>query len=462
MCDSFVALPTATASGNLIFAKNSDREPNEAQGIVRVGRREPTETRVRCTYIEVPQVRQTAAVILSKPFWMWGAEMGVNEHGVAIGNEAVFTKVKVRKKNDGLTGMDLLRLALERARTAENALELITELLTEFGQDACGGYRDRNFFYHNSFLIADPTSAWVLETAGREWVAERVRGIRGISNGLTIGETHDLISPNAVEFARKNRWLKRGEPFDFAKVYSDPFMTRLSACAVRRGSTERGAKGGGLTVANAIGLLSSHHAGDGFAPHRASTKDVCMHATGLLCPNQTTGSMVAELRANGPSTVWLTGTSLPALSVFKPVFTTGNFLHDFTEPGATPDASFWWQSERLFRRGATQYGAIFELINADRQRLQRDFLEKEAALLRRPSVGSEALDDLSAFAFFEHFNELQIALEKAALLPRRPEAFAPLYRLYWWNQNRQVGWSCNPTAIPRRKLATFAPGLTTG
>lgn len=441
MCDTFVALPSATASGNLIFAKNSDREPNEAQGIVRFARREPDEKRVRCTYVEVPQVRETAAVILSKPFWMWGAEMGVNEHGVAIGNEAVFTKVEFRKKNDGLTGMDLLRLALERTNTAETALETITELLAEFGQDACGGYRDRSFFYHNSFLIADPTSAWVLETAGREWVAERVRGVRSISNGLTIGETHDLISPNAIEFARKSGWFRRGETFNFAKVYANPFMTRMSACAVRRVSTEHGAKGGGLMVQAAIDILSSHHDGDAFAPHRASTRDVCMHATGLLCPNQTTGSMVAELRVNQPSTVWLTGTSLPALSVFKPVFTTGNFLHEFTEPGAAPDASFWWQAERLFRRAATQYGALFELVKADRQRLQTDFLESEKALLRRPSVGSEALDELSSDAFFEHYNEIQIALEKAALLPRRAEAFAPLYQLYWWWQNRRVGLS---------------------
>jgi dipeptidase len=439
MCDTFVALPSATASGNLLFAKNSDREPNEAQGIVRLPRREPTEKRVRCTYIEVPQVRETTAVILSKPFWMWGAEMGVNEHGVAIGNEAVFTKVKFRKKNDGLTGMDLLRLALERARTAETALETITDLLADFGQDACGGYRDRNFFYHNSFLLADPTSAWVLETAGREWVAERVRGVRSISNGLTIGETYDLISPHAIEFARKKGWSKRGQPFDFAKAYSAPFMTRMSACAVRRGSTERGAKGGGLTVQGAIDILSSHHDGEGFAPHRASTKDVCMHATGLLCPNQTTGSMVAELRVGKPGTVWLTGTSLPALSVFKPVFTTGAFLSDFTEPGPSPDASFWWQAERLFRRTATQYRVIHDLVQPDRQRLQTDLLQKEAALFRHPSVGNEALDALSSHAFFEHYNELQIALEKAALLPDRADAFAPLYRLYWWGQNRRVG-----------------------
>ena len=149
-CDTMVATSDVTADGVTIFAKNSDREPNEAHQVIYVPAADhPPDTNVRCTYIEVPQVSHTYAVLLAKPFWIWGAEMGVNEYGLAIGNEAVFTKEPYNKKG-GLTGMDLLRLALERARTAIEAVNVITDLLDKYGQGGNCGFQHR-FYYHNSF-----------------------------------------------------------------------------------------------------------------------------------------------------------------------------------------------------------------------------------------------------------------------------------------------------------------------
>ncbi|HEX9597113.1 MAG TPA: hypothetical protein VF982_09570, partial [Anaerolineales bacterium] len=92
MCDTMVALPNATADGSLLFAKNSDREPNEAHQLIQIPAADHSAgARVQCTYVDIPQVPHTYHVLLAKPFWIWGAEMGANEHGLVIGNEALFT-----------------------------------------------------------------------------------------------------------------------------------------------------------------------------------------------------------------------------------------------------------------------------------------------------------------------------------------------------------------------------------
>ncbi len=39
----------------------------------------PTGSQLKCTYISIPQAHHTYAVVLSKPTWMWGAEMGANQ-----------------------------------------------------------------------------------------------------------------------------------------------------------------------------------------------------------------------------------------------------------------------------------------------------------------------------------------------------------------------------------------------
>src|SRR6056297_709536 len=134
MCDTMVLVEP----GRVLFAKASDRDPNEAQLLAwHPAATHPAGTTVRCTHLDIPQVPRTHAVLLSRPFWMWGAEMGANEHGVTIGNEAVFTREPYAQV--GLTGMDLLRLALERATTAQEALDVIVGLLDEHGQGGgCG------------------------------------------------------------------------------------------------------------------------------------------------------------------------------------------------------------------------------------------------------------------------------------------------------------------------------------
>ena len=113
-----------------------------------------------------PQAAETWEVIGPRPYWLWGFEIGVNEWGVAIGNEAVHTREP--DEEVALIGMDLVRLGLERARTADEAVSVIGELVERYGQGGTG-HLDAERPYWSSFLVADGGGAWVLETSGTTW-----------------------------------------------------------------------------------------------------------------------------------------------------------------------------------------------------------------------------------------------------------------------------------------------------
>ena len=160
MCDTQVLLNDQ----GTYFAKNSDREPSEPHLVQRFDAVQgDSATKLRTTYLEIDQVPDRQAVILCKPNWIWGAEMGINAAGVMIGNEAIFSREVSREP--ALLGMDLVRLGLERADSAEQALQVIVDLLERYGQGGAAGFRDKGFCYDNSFIIADQRQAWVLETA---------------------------------------------------------------------------------------------------------------------------------------------------------------------------------------------------------------------------------------------------------------------------------------------------------
>ena len=140
MCDSIVVTREFTRNGITIFGKASDRAVNEPQPFVYIPAADHrTGETVNCTYIEVEQVPHTNAMILSKPSWIWGGEMGINEHDVCIGNEAIFSR-EMNSTCSALLGMDILRLALERSSTAREAVEVIGRLMERYGQGGNAGF----------------------------------------------------------------------------------------------------------------------------------------------------------------------------------------------------------------------------------------------------------------------------------------------------------------------------------
>jgi secernin len=401
MCDTLVSL---TPDG-VLFAKNSDRDTNEAQVLRwQAGERHEPGSRLQCTWSEIPQVETTYAVLLSRPWWMWGAEIGANEHGVVIGNEAVFTRgARDPRDKDApspLLGMDLVRLGLERAASAHEAVGVIVALLEEHGQGGSCSHEHPRFTYDNSFIVADPGGAVVLETAGRHWETENVTGPgRSISNGLTIA--------------------------GFAEKYADPVRGRVAACAVRRDRTEASA-GRAATPGDLMAALRDHGdtSGPMYSPVNGALSAPCAHAGGLVTATQSTASWVADLRGGSEPVHWVTGTSAPCTSVFKPVRVTQPLDVD---PAPMPTNRFdpayrWWRHERLHRLVLRDHPASLARFSAERDRL-------EAGWLADPPKGA------TAFEVADEAEERWLADLRAADLPDRRPAWL---RRQWRGNDRKA------------------------
>lgn len=430
MCDTVVALSDSTKMGVAVFGKNSDREPNEVQLVELVPRLEHDEDYVQCTYVKVPQAKATYSVLLSRPYWMWGAEMGVNEFGVAIGNEAVFTKLPRERK--GLLGMDMLRLALERSKTAEEALHCIIKLLEEYGQGGnCSA--TGKMYYHNSFIIADPREAWVLETAGRFWVAEKVKGVRSISNALSIEGKGELASKGVVEYAIERGWCKDDSDFNFARCYSDRFYTGVAKGRYRRRFTqEMLEKSRGSVGFNTVAeILRSHSFQEGYAPAKGSMKDICMHAGGITRPSQTAGSLIAVLYDKCPI-VWVTGTSSPCISIYKPFFIEGAAPE---AGGVYVEADYWWRHEKLHRLLLCSYPKYAPLISAEVKEVENSLIKKAVELRERYLNGE--VDYAQLVALTKQGLELGKSLDEKWLSQVKPgRCWNPMFRIYWNKVNK--------------------------
>ncbi|MCP3803638.1 C69 family dipeptidase [Allokutzneria sp. A3M-2-11 16] len=183
----------------------------------------------------IPQVPETARYITSNysEFAGFPAPLtngGLNEHGVAARDVWSPSRPEPVKQTPtpqrGPNYSDLSRIAMERARTAREAVEIVGGLIDRYGYTTYGG---------NSHLFADANEGWVLiEFAGGRglWAAQRLGPdeVRVSYPGYigafptTPGADH-LSSPNLVGYAVDRGWWRpdSGQPFDLRAVYGTPF-----------------------------------------------------------------------------------------------------------------------------------------------------------------------------------------------------------------------------------------------
>ena len=378
MCDTIVGTPTVTASRSMLFGKNSDRERNEAQQLQMSPRAEHGRgATVRLTYIEIDQAPLTYACLISRPFWMWGAEMGANEHGVVIGNEAMHSIIPAQRKR-ALTGMDLVRLALERAANAADAVQVIIELLERHGQGGDCGHLGR-FYYQNGFVVADPHEAYVVETVGRWWAVDRVDGVRALSNALSIGREPHATSAELRMHAQSKDWLDASGRFDFAARLIDQVRDAATfgqgRCA--RATSLLAPTVGRIGLDHIQAVLRDHGVeaeGDpDWSPSKTERRSICMHAAAGPRRSQTVASLTSDLTP-GRITQWVTGSAAPCLSLFKPLV----FGFDLPALGPPPTDRFardthWWRHEQLHRAALNDFPNALALIAEERDSLEAAF-----------------------------------------------------------------------------------------
>uniref|UniRef100_A0A8C4ZH66 Secernin-2 n=1 Tax=Gadus morhua TaxID=8049 RepID=A0A8C4ZH66_GADMO len=295
-CDCFVSLPPGSRDDHVIFGKNSDRPRDEVQEVVfyPAAAHPPGSS---CTYIQIPQAEHTHAVVLSRPAWLWGAEMGANDQGVCVGNEAVWTREPV-SDGEALLGMDLVRLGLERGASA----------WADHGQGGPCREAQEPFSYPTPTCWWTRTEAWVLETAGRLWVAQKVTaGVKNISNQLTIGTEISAEHPELRSVARSQGWWDGEGEFNFSQVFSPenpPARMELAKQRYRGGTALMKQHDGSVTAEVMMSILRDKPSG------------ICMDSGGFC----TTGSMVSVLpRDPGlPCIHFFTATPDPSRSIFKP------------------------------------------------------------------------------------------------------------------------------------------------
>jgi dipeptidase len=179
---------------------------------------------------KIHQVAHTYAVI--------GFQM--NEHQLAVAETTFTGREELWNHSKYLQYWHLMSLALERARTAREAIEVITSIVEQYGYGSEG----------ESFSLVDPNEAWILEMIGTGdggegaiWVARKIPDgmISAHANMARIGAfplddpENCLYSENVISFAVEKGYYdpKSGEPFLFNEVYNPSSPDRLKYCESR-------------------------------------------------------------------------------------------------------------------------------------------------------------------------------------------------------------------------------------
>ena len=267
--------------------------------------------------VKVPQARQTFAVLGIQPTGEWGFTHGVNEHKLAIG--VTQWQSRLPAEQAALSGHDLVRLALERGRSAHHAVEVLTDLLEHHAPDTTEG---ANGYI---FLIADANEAFVLETAGHYWALLECSHTRVVTDAAMIRQDWQRLAPGlASHVIEKGWWQDDGSKLDFIRCLGDS-AEKCKLAHKRWGHAS-------LALTQQQGAIDAHFLRRMLADHFTQNRDALPGAKAMTLAT----SFVIELpKSDVPMLAWV-ALGTPRVALYFPLCLTGDLPGAFAE--GTPES----------------------------------------------------------------------------------------------------------------------------
>ncbi|MGB7294009.1 MAG: C69 family dipeptidase [Candidatus Aminicenantales bacterium] len=338
-CTTVIAGKNATIDGSVLLGHNEDWgaylkplfwNPREKHA--------PGDTFRLKDGQSIPQIKETYAFI-----WPAAECNGINEHQVALADDTGSCRKELFQNERGIDLQEFVTLALERSRSAREAVLLMGGLIEKYG------YRSHNGRDGDIISIADPSEGWWMEiTIGGLWVAQRVPddAFVVLANRFRIGEvdlsdtSRFLASPKLVDFAKQKSWYDPAQGrFNFSRAYGTPESIRSVYSSRRewRGNSLLAGKAFDekenplivkasrkLGPRDLMALFRDHYEGTEYdltkgyekgSPHRTAERTICRLATDATTVAQLRGWLPPEIGG----VIWLSA-GTPCSSVYLPFY----------------------------------------------------------------------------------------------------------------------------------------------
>lgn len=226
-CSMILVGKDASADGSVLLAHNNDL-PGHIAALIQVvpgQSHAPDEKIMFKNGLQVPQVARTSRMLMMNCYYGFaeGDAVAINQYQVAIAGGVALKKDRNQRAEEadplvktGVSGY-VRYIALQRARTARECVEIIGEMYSTYG-----------ISYPSGCGVADPKEVWYIEAGGGKcWVARRVPddAYMAVANGYRIGvvdfkDKKNFIYPTYLKtFTRKTGLWKPGQPFHFANIF---------------------------------------------------------------------------------------------------------------------------------------------------------------------------------------------------------------------------------------------------